>query len=130
MKGKMKNRLALLSILLVTGLLLGGIGTALGAGSLLKFGKEVSASVTTNKDGMQIVTIREDGKVIKEVTLPKGSEGQALSMVTTPDGKMVITQVSKGEIEKSCNEPGFHCETGSGPTPKCYGPEGPIDCPK
>jgi hypothetical protein len=112
MESKMKNRLALLSILLVAGLLMAGIGTALGTGNLLTFaGKEVSASVTTNEDGTQAVIIREDGKVVKEVALPEGSEGSALSIKSSPDGEMVISQVSDEEIEENCNKPGFHCVT-------------------
>jgi hypothetical protein len=111
MKGKIKNRLALLSILLIVGLLIAGMGTALGAGDLLKFsGKQVIASVTTNEDGMQVVTIREDGKVVKEVTLPEGSEGKPLTIKGSSDGTMVISQVSEEEIENKCNQPGYHCE--------------------
>jgi len=42
MKGEMKNRLALLGILLVAGLAMAGIATALGAGNLLKFAGKTS----------------------------------------------------------------------------------------
>ena len=42
MKTKMKKRIVLLSVLLVIGLLMAGIGTVLGAGEVLKFsGKEL-----------------------------------------------------------------------------------------
>lgn len=116
MEKRMKNRLALLGILLIAGLLMAGVGTALGAGDLFKFttGKEVSASVTTNENGMQVVTIREDGKVVKEVTLPESSKGKAVSIKRTPDGQMVISQMPQEEIEKSCNQTGFHCTNESG----------------
>ena len=68
MVSKMKNRLALLSTLLVAGLLMAGVGTALGAGNLLKFaGKEVSAVAMNDQ-----LKIYEDGKLVKEVTLPEG----------------------------------------------------------
>jgi hypothetical protein len=138
MESKMKNRLALLSVLLVAGLLMAGVGSALGAGNLLKFaGKEVSGIVTGNEDGTQTLIIREDGKVVKEVTLPKDSEGSALSIKSSPDGKMVISQVSDEEIEENCNKPGFHCETGEGagtePRLRCFinGQQvDPENCPK
>jgi len=98
MKGKMNNRLALLSVLFVAGLLMAGIGTALGAGNLLKFaGKQVSASVMTNEDGMDVVTIREDGKVVKEFTLPESSEDYTIE---TSDGKIVIGKMTKEEMER------------------------------
>ena len=98
MKDEMKNRLALLSILLVAGLLMAGIGTAIGAGNLLKFaGKQVSASVMTNEDGMDVVTIREDGKVVKEFTLPESSEDYTIE---TSDGKIVIGKMTKEEMKK------------------------------
>jgi len=98
MEGEMKNRLALLSVLLVAGLLMAGIGTALGAGDLLKFaGKQVSASVITNEDGMNVITIREDGKVVKEFTLPESSEDYTIE---TSDGKIVIGKMTKEEMEK------------------------------
>lgn len=98
MKTEMKNRLALLSILLVAGLLMAGIGSALGVGNLLKFaGKQVSASVMTNEDGMDVVTIREDGKVVKEFTLPESSEDYTIE---TSDGKIVIGKMTKEEMKK------------------------------
>lgn len=95
---KMKNRVALLSMLLVLGLLMAGIGTALGAGNLLKFaGKQVSASVMTNEDGLDVVTIREDGKVVKEFILPESSGDYTIE---TSDGKIVIGEMTKEEMEK------------------------------
>ncbi|RKY95698.1 MAG: hypothetical protein DRQ03_08525 [Candidatus Hydrothermota bacterium] len=62
MKGEMKNRLALLSILLVAGLLMAGMGTVLGAGNLLRFaGKQVSAVAMNDQ-----LKIYEDGKLVLE----------------------------------------------------------------
>lgn len=102
MKTKMKKRIVLLSVLLVIGLLMAGIGTVLGAGEVLKFsGKELSASVTTNKDGMHVVTIQEDGRVVKEFTLPESSEDY---IIETSNGKIVIGKMTKEEIEKSQSE--------------------------
>jgi hypothetical protein len=96
MKGKMKNRLALLSVLLVAGLLMAGIGIALGAGNLLKLsGKQVSASVMTNEDGMDVVTIREDGKVVNELILLESYKGYTIE---TSDGKIVIGKMPKDKM--------------------------------
>ena len=99
MKDEMKNRLALLSILLIAGLVMAGIGTALGAGDILKFaGKRVSASVMTNEDGMDEVTIREDGKVVKGFLL----EDSGNYTIETSDGKIVIAiwKMTKEEMKK------------------------------
>jgi len=88
----MKNRLALLSILLVAGLLMAGVGTALGAGNLLKFaGKEVSAVATDNQ-----LKIYEDGKLVKEVTLPEGEY-----TIETSGHKIVFRKMTPKEIEKA-----------------------------
>ena len=71
MEKRMKNRLALLSILFIAGLLMAGIGTAVGAEKVLAkltqgFGKEVKAVAVGNQ-----VTIYEDGKAIQNFTLPE-----------------------------------------------------------
>ena len=92
MVSKMKNRLALLSTLLVAGLLMAGVGTALGAGNLLKFaGKEVSAVATDNQ-----LKIYEDGKLVKEVTLPEGEY-----TIETSGHKIVFRKMTPKEIEKA-----------------------------
>ena len=92
MVSKMKNRLALLSTLLVAGLLMAGVGTALGAGNLLKFaGKEVSAVATDNQ-----LKIYEDGKLVKEVTLPEGEY-----TIETSGHKIVFQKMTSEEIEKA-----------------------------
>ena len=63
-----RNRLALLGVLLVVGLLTASVATASGAGDLLKFtGKEVKAVAI----GEQL-KIYENGKLVKEITLPEG----------------------------------------------------------
>jgi len=96
MEKNMRNRVALLGALLVTGLVLAGLGTALGVGDVLKFaGKEISASVMTNEDGMDVVTIREDGKVVKEVTLPEGEYTWE-----TSNHKLVLHKMTPEEMEK------------------------------
>ena len=92
MKGEMKNRLALLSILLVAGLLMAGIGTVLGAGSLLRFaGKQVSAVAMNDQ-----LKVYEDGKLVKEVTLPKGEY-----TIETSGHKIVFRKMTPEEIEKA-----------------------------
>jgi len=92
MRGKMKNRLALLSILLVAGLSMACIGTAPGAGNLLKFaGKQVSAVAMNDQ-----LKIYEDGKLVKEVTLPEGEY-----TIETSGYKIVFRKMSKEEIEEA-----------------------------
>ena len=92
MKGEMKNKLALLSVLLVAGLLMAGIGTALGAGNLLKFaGKQVSAVAMNDQ-----LKIYEDGKLVKEITLPEGEY-----TIETSGHKIVFRKMTKEEIEKA-----------------------------
>ena len=95
MNGEMKNRLALLSILLVAGLLMAGIGTALGAGNLLKFaGKQVSAVAMNDQ-----LKIYEDGKLVKEVTLPEGE------YVWESSGhKLVLHKMTSEEMKKKIAE--------------------------
>ena len=92
MKGEMKKRLALLGILLVAGLLMAGIGTAIGAGNLLKFaGKQVSAVAMNDQ-----LKIYEDGKLVKEITLPEGEY-----TIETLGHKIVFRKMTKEEIEKA-----------------------------
>lgn len=75
MEKRMKNRVALLGILLIAGMLMAGIGTALGAGEIFQgTPKSIMAEGTINADGSTQVTIYEDGKVIKSFTLPEGEE--------------------------------------------------------
>ena len=95
MVSKMKNRLALLSTLLVAGLLMAGVGTALGAGNLLKFaGKEVSAVAMNDQ-----LKIYEDGKLVKEVTLPEGE------YVWESSGhRLVLHKMTSEEMKKKIAE--------------------------
>jgi len=97
MVSKMKNRLALLSILLVAGLLMAGMGTVLGAGNLLKFvGKQVSAEATNNQ-----LKIYEDGKLVKEVTLPEGEYTYTIKTTKISGHKIVFRKMTPKEIEKA-----------------------------
>jgi len=92
MKDDMKNRLALLSVLLVAGLLMAGTGTVLGAGNLLSFaGKQVSAVAVNDQ-----LKIYEDGKLVKEITLPEGEY-----TIETLGHKIVFRKMTKEEIEKA-----------------------------
>ena len=88
----MKNRFALLSILLVAGLLMAGIGTALGAGSLIKFERKEISAIAINDQ----LKIYEDGKLVKEVTLPEGEY-----TIETSGHKIVFRKMTKEEIEKA-----------------------------
>ena len=97
MKGEMKNRLALLSILLVAGLLMAGMGTVLGAGNLLRFaGKQVSAVAMNDQ-----LKIYEDGKLVKEVTLPEGEYTYTIKTTEISGHKIVFRKMTKEEIEKA-----------------------------
>ena len=93
MKSEMKNRLTLFGILLVAGLTMAGIGTALGAGDLLKFaGKEVSAVAMNNQ-----LKIYEDGKLVKEITLPEEGE----YTIEASGHKLVFYKMTQEEIEEA-----------------------------
>ena len=93
MRDEMKNRLVLLSILLAAGLIMAGIATALGAGNLLKFaGKEISAVAMNDQ-----LKIYEDGKLVKEITLPEGGE----YTIETPGYKIYNRKMTPKEIEKA-----------------------------
>ena len=94
----MKNRFALLSILLVAGLLMAGIGTALGAGSLIKFERKEISAIAINDQ----LKIYEDGKLVKEVTLPEGEYNFTLEAAGHKlTHKLVIRKMTKEEIEKT-----------------------------
>ena len=91
MVSKMKNRFALLSVLLVAGLLMAGIGTALGAGSLIKFERKEISAIAINDQ----LKIYEDGKLVKEVTLPEGEY-----TIETSRHKIVFRKMTKEEMKK------------------------------
>ena len=89
----MKNRLALLSILLAAGLAMAGTATASGASDLLKFtGKEVR--VVAMGDQLKIY---ENGKVVKEITIPEGEYNLTIGML---EHKLVFYKMTSEEMEK------------------------------
>jgi len=97
MKGEMRKRLALLSILLVAGLAMAGIATAFGAGNLVKFaGKEISAVAINDQ-----LKIYEDGKLVKEITLPEGEYTYTIKTTEISGHKIVFHKMTKEEIEKA-----------------------------
>lgn len=92
MEKRTKNRLALLGSLLVIGLILAGIGSALGAGDALKgTAKDVRAVLTGNQ-----VTIYEDGGMIQNFTLPEGQE----YTWETSSGGISIGKITSEEIQR------------------------------
>jgi hypothetical protein len=93
MERTMKNRLALLSILLIAGLLMAGIGTALGAGKVLQ-GKPSAFSAHVDQSGN--VIIEQDGKVVQNFTLPEGEN----YTWKASSGGIQIHKMTKEEIEK------------------------------
>ncbi len=93
MEKRMKNRLALLSILLIAGLLMAGAATALGAGKVLQ-GKPSVFSARVDQGGN--VIIDQDGKVVQNFTLPEGEN----YTWETSNGRIQIHKMTKEEIEK------------------------------
>ena len=98
MKSKMKNGLALLSILVVAGVVMAGIATVSGTSNLLKFaGKEVRIVAI----GEQL-KIYENGKVVKEIPI---SEGEYTFTIKGGGHKLrhklVIHKMTEEEIEKA-----------------------------
>ena len=97
MRGEIKKRLALLSILLVAALLAAGIVTASGASNSLKFaGKEVKVVVMNEQ-----IRIFKDGKLLKEIPMPEGKY-----IVETSGYKIVLHKMTQEEIEKTQAEHG------------------------
>ena len=88
----MKNRIGLLSVLFVTGLLIAGMGTALGAGDVLKFaGKEIRAVAMGDE-----VALYEDGKLIESFAL---SESETYIWESS-DHKLVMGKMTAEEMEQ------------------------------
>lgn len=90
------NRLALFSILLVAGLAMGGVATALGANDLLQgfAGKGVVVAMMNDQ-----LKVYEDGKLVKEITLPEGEY-----TIEIPGGQKVVIishKMTPEEIEKA-----------------------------
>ena len=87
-----RNRVALLGALLVIGLVLAGLGTALGVGGVFQFEKTFRTVVITDQ-----VTICEDGKtVVQNFTLPEGEE----YTWETSEGGIHIFTTTEEETEK------------------------------
>lgn len=133
MENKMKNRMALLGVLIVGGIVAAGVGTAFGAGALLQSGTNISSDVKTNADGTKTVTVKHDGKVVQESTLPAGSGPVVIQ--SGSDGKIVVSQPTEEEMQKmdaeaEANGGQLHKETedsgGSGLT--CYEEGQEVDC--
>ncbi|RLI99970.1 MAG: hypothetical protein DRP03_01900 [Candidatus Aenigmatarchaeota archaeon] len=97
MKGGMKKRLALLSILLVAGLAIAGMATAFGVSNLLRFaGKEVRVVAM----GEQL-KICENGKVVKEIPMPEGEYNFTIEAGGHKlTHKLVVHKMTKEEMEK------------------------------
>ena len=93
----MRNRVALLGALLVTGLVLAGMGTALGVEEVFqRIGKAVSIVGTGDQ-----VTVYEDGKVIDNFTLAEGEEYiWETSDYATHIGTMTEEEMEKRNITK------------------------------
>ncbi len=88
----MKNRLALLSVLLVAGLTMAGMATAFGAGNLLKFaGKRINIEAVNDQ-----LKIYENGKLVKGITMPEGEY-----IIETSGHKIVFRKMTKKEMEKA-----------------------------
>ena len=98
MKGEIKKRLALLSILLVAGLVMASIATVLGASNLLKFaGKEVRVVAM----GEQL-KIYENGKIVKEIPMPEGEYNFTIEVAGHKLlHKITVHKMTKEEIEKA-----------------------------
>lgn len=95
MEGEMKSRLALLGILTVVGLLAASVATASGTGDFLKFaGKEVRVVAMGGQ-----LKIYENGKLVKEITIPEGEY-----TVETSEYKIVFFKMTPKEIEEAQKE--------------------------
>jgi len=97
MEGEMKSRLALFGILTVVGLLAASVATASGTGDFLKFaGKEVRVVAMGGQ-----LKIYENGKLVKEITIPEGEY-----TVETSEYKIVFykNKMTPKEIEEAQKE--------------------------
>ncbi|MCD6457124.1 MAG: hypothetical protein J7K81_10130 [Methanophagales archaeon] len=93
MEKNTRNRVALLGALLVTGLVLAGLGTALGVGEAVQGIMRKTVSVVGIGDQ---VTVYEDGKVIDNFTLPEGGN----YTWETSDYGIHIGTMTEEEMEK------------------------------
>ncbi len=92
MEKNRRNRVALLGALLALGMVLAGLGTALGVGEAFQ---EIGKAVSVVAIGDQ-VTVYEDGKVIENFTLP---EGESYTWETSDYGIHIGTMTEE-EMEK------------------------------
>jgi len=98
MRGKMKNRLALLSILLVAGLAIAGMATVFGASNLLKFAEKEVKVVATGEQ----LKIYENGKVVKEIPMPEGEYNFTIEVAGHKlTHKITVHKMTKEEIEEA-----------------------------
>jgi len=88
-----RNRVALLGALLVTGLVLAGLGTALGVGEAVQGIMRKTVSIVGTGDQ---VIVYEDGKVIENFTLPEGEE----YTWETSDYGIHISTMTEEEMDK------------------------------
>lgn len=94
-KGR-KNRMALVGILLIAGLLMAGAGTALGAGKVFQ-GMPVVFGAAVDQNGT--VILDRDGKVVQTFVMPDVPEGETYSWETS-SGRITIHNMTGEEIEK------------------------------
>lgn len=91
---KMRNRMALLGVLLLAGFLMAGIGTALGTGKAFQGRPDVfSASVV---DGQVVVS--KNGEVVDRLAAPADSEN--ITIETSNGGVIVMGRLTSEEIKK------------------------------
>ncbi len=92
MEERIKNRLMLLSILLVAGSLMVGAATALGTGKVFQGKPNVFSAEIING----YLLISEDGKVIQNLTLPKGKN----VTFVTPNGGVLVGRLTQEGVER------------------------------
>ena len=92
MEKNRRNRVALLGALFVIGLVLAGLGTALGVGEVFQGAEKTFRTVIITSQ----VTISEDGKVVQNFTLP---EGENYTWETSDYGIHIFTMTDE-EMEK------------------------------
>ncbi len=97
MEERMKNRLALLGILLVAGSLMAGAATALDTGKVFQGKTNVISAEVINGH----LQISEDGKIVQNLSLPEGKN----VTIVTPNGTVVVGNIIKqAEIETESNK--------------------------
>ena len=94
MEKEMKNRMALLCSLLVFGLILVGIGSAVGTGTAFQGKADVFEAMLVN----DTIEISRNGHTIKTLTMPEGKEG--FSMEIADGGGIHIGYLTEEEMEE------------------------------